>query len=183
MPPGVEAQPGCPDLDANGVLDCVETILGNAGFDRDTDGWEAEPDVRGGWEANDARERGDSGSALVRFELVLDSDARGFGGLYQCLAAEVGGRYQMAAQVWIPAEQGEGSSGVQVLFMPEPNCGGIPLGSSIAATSAVEEWHSVNAAFEIPVGVVSLKVRLGSVKPFRDESFAVLIDNVLLRQR
>lgn len=175
----------CPDIDANGVLDCVETLLVNASFDRDSEGWASDAEVRSSWQTNDGWQSSNSGSVLVLNEYYADSDARAFSGLYQCIATRAGRAYALGAQVWIPAEQEEvdTEAGVQVLFMTEPGCVGYPVGSAMAVTANIEAWTTVSTEFDVPADVIALKVRLGSAKPFRTDAFAALIDNALLRER
>jgi len=64
---GGPIRPPCGDLNQDSIDDCVQTILTNAGFDHDLEGWSAERQTTISWEPRDSAEDPDSGAVAVTF--------------------------------------------------------------------------------------------------------------------
>ena len=81
----------CPDLDSDGIADCVETLVTNATFNHDAAGWKAEFAASQLFDSHDAEGAAASGSLAV----TNSSNSNGPGNLAitgssQCVAASAG---------------------------------------------------------------------------------------------
>jgi hypothetical protein len=170
----------CPDLDGNDKADCEESLVKNAGFDRNLGGWERAPDASAAWLADDAVENPRSGSLLVENATLGSSDLNGFVGVGQCLALPAG-QYEVFAQVWIDPQPGPGSAGLIARVFDDDECLGEFLSSDGLLTIATSQWTPVGRSIEVPTEGRALQLQLGVLKPLLAEPFAAQFDNVLVR--
>jgi hypothetical protein len=172
-----------------------ETLVDNAGFGSDVEGWEAEPlAIAVAWSPRDAEGSNDSGSIAVLNTMHGKNEGVAPGGGRQCLPAIPGAIYDMAGDVFIPSGQGEGymtdglvgSAGLSILFWPNDDCSlQAPSLKSFqtALVSEEDEWQRVEGAAIAPDLAASMSVRVLTVKPFLQFQFEAYFDNVLLQER
>jgi hypothetical protein len=182
-PEGEEDTPAadCPDLDKNGVQDSDETELANFGFDEDERDWQIDSAVTLQWDERDACGDSGSGSLSLRNDTESGSSANSFVGVTQCLDTAPGEEFVVAAQVWIPKNQGTGSAGINLQFFDTADCNGLPIEQRNGLSAVEEQWTSVHVLIAAPSETLSVKVRVGAVKAFNAEPFEAYVDNVLLR--
>lgn len=179
---GSVATPGCPDLDENGVGDCEETLVGNAGFDSDTDEWTVEPDVSALWDVTDGFRYDESGSLAVSNQTFVDgASGMGMAGASQCITADPQQSYLFLTQVFLDGGQESGWGGIIIWFFDEPGCTGNLKASNAQLVSATGEWFVTYLRMPIPSDTVSMQVRLVAQKPLDQPSFQANFDNVLVR--
>ena len=173
----------CPDLDRNGVPDCVETKVRNASFGEDTSEWSEENGMSLSWSESDARKVSESGSLVVENRQETDRDGQFMTGARQCLDIPEPAVYRAAADILVPAGQGEGSGGIQMLFYDDVGCSGrVVTNGMSSAVPAGDNWKVVSVSRTVLPGIKSVALRLVAVKPFRAKSFKVSFDNVLVRR-
>lgn len=179
-----EVEPGC------------ETMIANAGFGADTDGWKEEPlDIVIGWDEEDATGSEASGSIAVVNAVLGRADGISASGAAQCLPATPGTIYDMAADVFVPTGQGQGyeektylgRAGLSILFWPNENCARTEQ-SLVPSfqTNLVElpdAWSRVEGSAKAPDLAKSMSVRVLTVKDFRQYTFKALFDNILVQER
>ena len=179
-----QVQPGC------------ETLAANAGFTKDTDGWEPEAySIAIKWDSGDASHDPSSGSISVTNSMLGTVEGLAPGGGTQCLPATQGQIYDMAGDVFIPKGQGAGvmnsgpyvgEAGLSVLFWPDENCSDTTPTKANFQTNLVrdtEAWTHVEGGAVAPDGTKAMSVRVLTVKAFKQFSFKALFDNVLLKPR
>jgi len=177
----------CPDLDADGVLDCQQTLAANPGFTTGIASWL--PDASGmlAWSASGAGGNPASGAAIVTNLDTNPADAQiGFttSGAFQCIPVTPGSSYEVALQLLVPASQGSGWGGFVLDYYTAPGCAGAPstrpfLSSQVTTAGA---WQLVSGTTtQVPVGSVSIALRLVAGKPIATPAFAVWFDNVLVK--
>jgi hypothetical protein len=170
----------CPDLNENGTIDFTETLLLNAAFQRHTDAWTAQTAGSADWNVKDGCDAPDSGSVLVTNQQLQESDAFGFEGAEQCVELAGGTTYQIAAQIWIEANQAAGSGGMSLHVFDQPDCAGQVVGNTNALTVAMGMWQAVGAVITTSPTARSGLVTLGVQKKFSSQPLGVLVDNILL---
>jgi hypothetical protein len=178
---GMAGAASCPDLDDNQVLDCEETIVGNASFDTDTAGWLNENDTELAWEHDDAMGQDDSGSLALESSTELDQDGSKLVGVRQCFPVFGGGIYRFGAQTFVPAEAGTTHAGFQLIVYDSAQCAGTVVGIANSNTVKGAEWTPLMLPYEMPLAGRSCAFRLISVKPFRQPPATVYFDNILVR--
>lgn len=193
-PPAVEL-PVC-TYARNQVEPGCETMVSNAGFETNIDGWLAEPlAITVGWDRSDATGDEASGSIAVVNSMHGRNDGFAPGGGRQCLPAEPGTVYDMAGDVFIPDGQGAGfgegpfigRAGLSILFWPNADCSNkdrsLNPSYQTNLVEGVEAWTRVSGSAVAPDGAASMSMRVLTIKPFYEYSFKALFDNVLLRKR
>jgi hypothetical protein len=187
-PDGGAGEPSlpCPDLNADGLPDCEQTLVSNGKFDVDSAGWMPQAGVERTWDAADAEERPDSGS------LLLVNTAQGASadplmvGASQCIAVtgSTTSRFTVAAQVYIESGQEvSGSAGVNVIFWSLPGCEGSNLKQKNGVRAETGDWYLAFAEESSTFETHSISVRLVVVKPANAPRFEARIDNVLVIPR
>jgi len=173
---------GCSDLDTDGVSDCKETAVENFAFNSDVSSWLPEPSTDIAWTAQDLLEQPGSGSALITSSEALDADGDSLVAAAQCIHVTEGKLVDVFANAYIAAGQVAGAAALSLLFFPAADCPGDtpPSVYETPALFASEEVLTLNGKTGVPPGMVSMRVRLGVIKPFRAESFSVHFDNVLI---
>jgi hypothetical protein len=179
---GVEAG-GCPDIDQNGVDDCSETLIQNSRFDVDDDDWLAEPLALPSWDARNALPGTSSGSLLIWNQAPVDPAAGSYMvGAHQCLPIDGNAGYEVAVRALIPGAQGAGFAGINLQIFGADACAGSFLeAQTVDATDQVDTWIVVKGAVQTPSAARSMWVRLVVSKPFAQETFGALFDDVLVR--
>lgn len=174
----------CPDLDVNNVADCDETLLQNAHFEKDARAWTEDPGLELAWTAADAANSATSGALAVENQTETDLTGSIMAGAHQCVPISGGKIYELAAQVLLPAEPIEGTSGgMQVVFYSDESCAGKVLDSVTSNLVAVTpSWKAVKLTQRAPTTCRSARVRLVSIKSFRQAPTKILFDNVLARE-
>lgn len=173
-----------------------ETLVKNPGFGSNVAGWNAENlGVTEGWLDADANDDRHSGSLRVmNTNYNKDEEAKGGvagGGARQCIPALANTGYDIAADVFIPASQGAGFEGeynsvaaLSLFFYPSADCAAQTSGSfSTTQVTATDRWVHVEGSVTTPKETLSMAVRLGTVKPFRQYMFEADFDNILVRER
>lgn len=179
---GAAGTPDCPDLDRNEVPDCEETLVDNAAFEGDVDGWSKEENVQASWQDADGRDYDGSGSMLIanlnfdqgRTDLVMR-------GVSQCVPAEPSTTYVFVAQARVDVQESQGWGGFSTLFYDEPNCEGTSHPVTAVMVGTTHDWSRVETAATSPSNAQSMLVRLVVNKTFDTRRFEVHFDNVLVR--
>ena len=178
--------PPCPDLDANGVPDCQETLVQNPGFDSAPTGWKAEPGSSTSWTSQDGRGNVSPGAVAVVNSDTNPADAP-YGtttaGAFQCLTVTPGACYQVDAQASIPSGQASVAAGFVLDEHATGDCSQAPVTSFVSPQIASPgAWQTISGTTtRVPLGVGSVAVRLVAVKPLAQPSAEALFDNVLVR--
>jgi hypothetical protein len=176
----------CPDLDADGVPDCTETLVQNSRFDSATTGWTAEPGSSASWTSQDAGGNPSSGAIAVVNGDTNAADAP-YGttsaGAFQCLTVTPGACYQVDAQISIPSGQASVAAGFVLDQHTTGDCSQPPVTTFISPQiSSTGAWRTIaGTTTRILLGVGSVAVRLVAVKPLGQSSAEALFDNVLVR--
>lgn len=181
---GPELVEGCVDLDENRVGDCKETLLQNADFKSNVEDWlvGASPQIT--WsELNPALDV-PSGSAAVSFvSEASDEDGVIGAAAAQCLEVEGGTTLELAGNVFIEPDQGEGLATISAWSFETDDCSGARLDAFDLAHSQTGFWLTLRGEPTLPSATHSLLVRLGVTKSVRAATFQVLFDNVLVRKQ
>jgi hypothetical protein len=181
---GTSVQSGC------------ETLVKNAGFGSNVASWVAEPaGITEGWFDADASDAHNSGSMVVmNLNYKADPEAANGvngGGARQCVPASAGTTYELAADVFIPADQGAGFQDVSytsvatlsVFYYEGAGCVGRTLTNFTSdPVDQTDEWVHVEGRTTAPKESQSMAVRLATLKPFRQIMFEAHFDNVLVRE-
>ena len=174
---------GCPDLDGNSVADCDETLVANGSFDANLNDWHEEDNALGSWVEEDGLEHDDSGSATITNRTFYeDRDGQVMRGLWQCIPAAAGARYQLLTQVRITGEVGQGWGGINVWFYDESDCTGANVTASTPLLGTTTGWSLTEAQVQASETAQSMLVRLVVNKPFSSPAITVDFDNVLIRE-
>ena len=118
---GGQALP-CPDLDGDGIADCQQTLVSNAGFDHATTGWGEERGSTVTWISMDAQDQSASGALSV---VNGDNNVADGSTLYapsgtittgasQCLPEPTSATYEVGVEVFVPPGQGEGAASLVI---------------------------------------------------------------------
>lgn len=173
-----------------------ETLAANAGFSKDTAGWEQEPySIKLEWDAGDAGGSSSSGSIVVTNSMDNTIDGLAPGAGMQCLDAEPLATYAMAGDVFVPEGQGAGLIGdgpyvgqaaLSILFWRGRGCKDTQPTLGRVQTNVIEEagaWKHVQGSGVAPEGIGSMSIRLLTIKSFKEAKFQAKFDNVLLQKR
>jgi hypothetical protein len=105
-------------------------------------------------------------------------------GAYQCVPVVAGSTYDFVAQLSIPADQGDGSGLVALLYFPTADCSGGPTGAAVSdQVTAVATCEVLTMSASVPAGIGSAAIRLTALKPFPSPAFEVDFDNVLFKKQ
>jgi len=170
----------CGDMDGNAIDDCSETLVENSRFDNNVDHW-----TPGEWNASNAQTQGPSGSLLVLNDSPVIQDS-GFKmvAAEQCVQVTGDFQYEVAARVKIPAGQGGGFGGLNLLIYANDGCSGtFVTGLTPAMTQVTDTWTVVEGHFKMPTAARSMTVRLAATRPFAQPKLQVLFDDVLVKQK
>ena len=178
------------------VEDGCESLVSNPGFALNVAGWTAENvGVLEGWLGVDANQDEGSGALIVTNSNYSDEDAAKLGvatgAARQCVSIGSGRAYAVAADVFIPKDQGKGlegnytsSAALSVFFYSLDGCGGQTVGSFTSdAIQVSDEWVHLEGLPKVPKEAQSMAVRLATLKPFRQYKFEAYYDNVLVKER
>jgi hypothetical protein len=173
---------GCPDLDGDGVSDCTETAVKNSTFDADVSSWASESGATIAWNAKDLLDQAGSGSALVTSTGSIDAAGDSFVAANQCIPVSDGQVVDLVANTYIDAGQVTGRASISLWFFPVADCPGdsSPDVFETSAVFATEKVQTLRGRKAVPAGMLSLRVRLGVIKPFQAETFSVHFDSVLV---
>jgi len=169
----------CPDLDGNGVLDCDETLVENASFQKDAKGWSKETGSDLAWEDKDGWDHDDSGSLGVTNQVVEAMEGNSLMGVRQCFPVSGGAVYTFAVQISIPDYAGETKAGMQINLFDSADCAGTVLDHPTTNWVKGSSWNVAQITYLSPPAAKSAMLRLVAMKPFRQTPVAVLFDNVL----
>jgi len=185
MPP--PSSDGCPDLDGNGVRDCLESLIPNADFAAGIGGWTSETGITQSFSSSDGKGDPRSGS-LVLTNPIQSTMATGLtmAGVTYCLRDATASSYDVYLEVAVgPASDGVVQAGITFGFYDAADCSGMPSG--MAPTTLLDQtltgWRLVQEIIRPGQGTHSLLVRLVVVKPFDETSAGASFDNVLVRAR
>jgi hypothetical protein len=178
-PPKEQDAGPCVHHNDQGVLDCGETLLKNADFNRSIAEWKAAAGAQLKWVNVDAQDQKSSGALAVRNAEQGDYDGTVGVAAAQCLPAETHKTYDYAASMFIRRGQAFGEGQILVFFYGSEDCSGL-VSSAYAVTQveSTEKWMRASGSLNIPEGVRSMGVRLQVEKPFRSEILEVLFDAV-----
>jgi len=172
-----------PDIDANLIRDCSETLIDDAGFDHRDVAWQAESDVTAAWISSDAQGDPTSGALAVENGAFAEFGSgvvtRGVG---KCLDADPDTSYLLLAEVRVPAAEAQGAGGLSVWFFSEPDCQGGAHATPVPLLSVTPGWAVTQLKAQAPSSARSMLVRLVVSKPLAGPAFQVAFDNVLLRE-
>jgi len=169
----------CPDLDGNGVLDCDETLVKNAAFDKDTVGWSIETGSELAWENEDGWDHDDSGALGVTNQVVETIEGNSLTGARQCFPVSGAAVYTFAVQISMPDYAGETKAGMQLNLFDNDACAGELLDHPTTNWVKGSAWNVAQITYLTPAKAKSAMLRLVAMKPFRQAPVAVLFDNVL----
>jgi len=174
---------GCTDLNHNGVSDCTETLLLNSSFTSDVAEWKVEIGATLIWDPLDLMEAVASGSALVTSSGSIDAPGVSLVAAGQCVAVEPGKTVEIYAQARTESGPVDGNAAISLWFFPTAGCGESP--SLVYQTSPITPGQTalLQGSTVVPDSMLSARVRLGVIKPFRAESFSVRFDNLLIDAR
>ena len=179
----------CPDLDQDGIADCLETLVANAGFDDGVTNWTAAPGSTVSWTSVDGTSNPASGAiAVTNVDTNPNEAVNGWvtTAVSQCIPVNAGATYEVALQAQLTPGQGSGWVGFILNSYLTANCAGSPLSfpflsPEITATGA---WQTISGTTtQVPLGVVSAALQLVVAKPPAQTSLEGLFDNVLVRER
>ena len=176
---------GCPDLDGNGIRDCVESLVPNADFASGIAGWTPETGITQSFSSSDGKGDPHSGSLAIT-NPIQSQMASGLtmAGSSLCLPNTTASAYDVYLQVSVgPASDGVAQGGITFNFYPTADCSGDPSG--MAPTTLLDQtisgWRLVQEIIRPGQGTHSLSMRLVVVKPFDELSAQVGFDNLLVR--
>lgn len=183
---GAGNQPGtpeCPDLDGNQVADCEETLLENASFDANLNDWHEEVNALANWEDEDALGFDASGSVSITNRTVDEErDGLIMRGVWQCVPAEGGKKYQLLTQIRVSTDnEGQGWGGINVWFSEQPDCTGTLVTASTPLLGTTTDWSQTETIADAPVESKSMLVRLVVNKHYQALPVTIDFDNVLIR--
>jgi len=169
---------GCADLDTDGVADCDATLVENATFRSDVDGWTALGDAELSWEHENALGDLPSGSAKLSAELPRAS-------AYQCVPLD-GLKLVIAyANAWVePGDDPEDppQAELEVTFFQGENCSGVSDGYfTTPRGDDSDAWTTIQAGGLSKDTTQSVSVALVGVKPDSSSKLGVYFDNVMLK--
>jgi hypothetical protein len=176
----------CPDLDADGVGDCTQTVLANAAFDTSTSGWSAEPGATVSWSSAPPA----TGALSVRNvdgDLAHATSGWTSSGAAQCLTLPAGATGQtlgIAVRAYLAGGQGAGAAQFVLDYHFDAHCADarFPLPYQSAQVTTTGAWQTLaGTTGQLPVGVLAVGVRLLSLKPVAQPTFEVFFDDVLAR--
>jgi len=184
--PGASSD-GCPDLDGNGVRDCLESLIPGADFASGVAGWTPEVGITQSFSSGDGKGDPHSGSLSITNPLqsAMTSGLTMAGSTF-CLANATASSYDVYLEVSVgPASDGVVQAGITFGFYDAADCSGMPSG--MAPTTLLDQtltgWRLVQEIIHPGQGTRSLLVRLVVVKPFDEASAAASFDNLLVRAR
>lgn len=180
-----------------------DSMIDNAGFADTIEPWAEEPlAITARWSKDDADGSKDSGSIIVINTMHGTTNGFAPGGAMLCLEASPGEVFGMAADVFIPKDQGDGlpadeemdllgppfvsQAGLGLLFWPTPDCSSSAATQGSFQTNLVEEagkWQHVEGSAVAPSSAGSVSVRALTIKPFRQFAFEAHFDNVLVQRK
>lgn len=178
----------CPDLDQNTVPDCDETVVENATFNLDVEGWRVEPNAVGSWSFINAQAGEKSGSILVESNVPANSssgDAFVYTGVTQCLPLNgLAGEHQIFAQMFSEGEAVTAYGSVVGRLFTTADCSGSPVSVTPSPNQGnTSNWFPMQTAlFTADAKAKSLMVELRVGKlATRTGSVSLRFDNVLVR--
>jgi len=181
------ANPLCPDLDNNRVLDCTESLLINPDFATGVTPWKPEAAMVQGFDPRDGNGQTGSGSIAVTNAATTGTGDVVSGGSQQCVATGGALGFSFYSQSYLDTPQAAAGSsmGASFQFFSASDCTGAPSGGFNIAFSdgTVTGWRLLQGALTAPMGTQSLAVRLVVIKPVSAASTRALFDNILLRVR
>lgn len=166
------------DLDLNQIPDCEETLLENAGFDLDIDGWKVGEFASLVWDFSDGSHSFGSGSISVT-NIALSNEGQGNAG--QCSQVDPGVTYVAHVQGFIPGGQTEGSARFEVLQYESDDCTGDEVHLEATHSEITQEWVLLQSPTVTTENTRSLLFRMVAEKPQGAPYFQVLFDNALLK--
>jgi len=169
---------GCADLDTDGIADCEATLVENATFKSDVDGWTALGDAKLSWEPENALGDLPSGSAKLRAGLARAS-------AYQCVPLE--GKQLVIAYASAVVEPGDDPEEppqalLEVTFFQGDGCSGMIDGYfETPPGSSSEAWSTIQAGNLSKDTTRSASVALVGIKPDSSSELGIYFDNVMLK--
>jgi hypothetical protein len=152
----------------------------NADFDSDVEGWTAEPQGIIEWDSLDGEGSESSGSIQVHNNNE-DIENKSAVGATQCGPAVAGKTYELSTKVLIRVTEGSGNGHLNVAFYAGSRCEPplLPKGGLTTLSAfRVGEWENERGSIVAPEGTGSVAIRLVAEKPLRQETLAVVFDDV-----
>jgi hypothetical protein len=178
---------GCFHRNVDGSLDCSDTLVTNADFNRNAAGWEGFNDFELSWDSSDSQGARQSGSLSVKnTHKYTDIDGVLVAGATQCVPVAAGDAYDFSVHMFIPKGQLPGAVGILAVWLYQsPDCADIDSAYTLLATDVVDKWQlATGQGLGIPPKVVSMKILLEAQKPFRwEDPFEVDFDAVRVMKR
>jgi len=176
---------GCPDLDGDGVRDCLESLIRNGDFATGIAGWMPELGTTASFSSSDGEGDPQSGSLLVTNTNHSDvTSGLTMAGAASCLPGARASSYGVWLQVALdPVPDGQAQAGITFTYYPTTDCSGAPNG--ISPTNLVDQsvsgWSVAQESVLPPSGTQSFLARLVVVKPFSQAMASARFDNLLIR--
>lgn len=183
----VASSDGCPDLDGNGVRDCLESLVPDADFAASLGGWTPETGITQSFSSSDGKGDAHSGSLVITYPIQVTTGAGlTMAGSTLCLPNAAASSYDVYLEVAVgPASDGIAQAGISFGFYDAADCSGTPNGMAPATLldQTVPGWRLVQEIIHPGQRTHSLLVRLVVVKPFDEASAGASFDNLLVRAR
>jgi len=180
---GPQVIDGCADLNFNRTADCTETLADNAAFAQDVTGWVADLDASITWDTRDLLDISGSGSALVTSTKAIDALGDSVVAASQCISVDASEVIEVYANAHIEPGTVAGRAVIGLWLYGTQDCAGDSPSEvfSTADEFTTGQTLTLHGARALTPQLHSVRVRLGVIKPFKAESFAVRFDNVLVR--
>jgi hypothetical protein len=176
---------GCADLDTDGVADCSVTLVKNAGFESDTDGWTTVDGSPLVWDGENALSDSPSGSALLTAEGSTDIEGSALFRAAQCIPAGAGQLVIAYANAWVAgAEEADAAAHAElrVSYFDAEACTGDATGYFVTPpNAATDAWVTVQAGGVTGPATASILVELTGVKPYRTAKLRAYFDNIMVK--
>jgi len=175
---------GCPDLDSDGVSDCMQTLVQNGEFKLGIAGWSPELQTEIAWDDMNAAADLPSGSALVS-SIASSSSERHYA--KQCLALSGTHLVTVYANAFVASGQAAGGyAEVDLSFFDTAACAGSEaskFSTPQPLDASTDEWLTLKAGSVSGPDTQSVLVALTIYRPLGSSSFSARFDNILLRKQ
>ncbi len=154
-----------------------------AQFDGTTGGWIPSFGATVSYSTSDAGGSSSSGSLDLAVANGNSSIASAVAAT-QCVGAQAGATYDLAAQIFLPQQMSGSLAGLALWFYTSGDCS-TGLSSTFASpqSAAVAAWQPVAASTQVPAGTQSVSVRLTVTKPAGKTAAEALFDDVSILKR
>jgi hypothetical protein len=180
---------GCPDINGNGVGDCLETLLKNGDFKADIESWTPDSETQLTWDESNASADLPSGSALLSGTSPENAGAKGAALRIasQCVAIAGKQLVTVYANAFVASGQApDGHAEIDVNFFDTAACAGTSVSSFSTPQpleAAKDQWLTLRAGSVSGPNTQSALVELALSQPLSAAPFSARFDNVLLQKQ